>query len=119
MIKLSKVQTEALATKIIRDIQQPTIDFNAKIVASEEYKNFYKTNPDCIAIQKIAKKYGSETYHANYLMEEIKKSVFKDQLKSVPHVKQAMVEEEIILLTIDCEDLPKLIETVSKKFIHD
>ena len=93
MIKLSKVQTEALAAKIIRDIQQPTIDFNAKIIASDEYKNFYKTNPDCVAIQQIAKKYSSETYHANYLMEEIKKNV----LDYEPHLALFVEDTDALL----------------------
>ena len=44
MIKLSKVQIEALASKIISDIKRPVIEYNESIENSDEYKLFFERN---------------------------------------------------------------------------
>ena len=116
MIKLSKVQIEALASKIISDIKRPVIEYNKSIENSDEYKLFFERNEDCIELQRIQKKYKLDSYDINRLQGYIRTKEFEGKFKPVPHVNQGAVETEIILMTIESEDLNKLIEAVSNKF---
>ena len=116
MIKLSKVQIEALASKIISDIKRPVIEYNKSIENSDEYKLFFERNEDCIQLTQICKKYDLDDYEIKRLKNNIRSLIFKDAFKSVPSLSQGAVEQEIILMTIESEDLSKLVEQVSLKF---
>lgn len=116
MIKLSKAQIEALASRIIDGIKQPAKEYNQKIQESDDYKLFFERNADCIELQRIQKKYKLDSYDINRLQGYIRTKEFEGKFKPVPHVNQGAVETEIILMTIESEDLNKLIEAVSNKF---
>lgn len=116
MIKLSKVQIEALAGRIIDGIKQPAKEYNQKIQESDDYKLFFERNADCIELQRIHKKYKLDSYDINRLQGYIRTREFEEKFKPVPHINQSAVETEIILMTIESEDLNKLIEAVSNKF---
>lgn len=116
MIKLSKVQIEALASKIISDIKRPVIEYNKSIENSDEYKLFFERNEDCIQLTQICKKYDLDDYELKRLKNNIRFLTFKNAFKSVPSLSQGAVEQEIILMTIESEDLSKLVEQVSLKF---
>lgn len=125
-MKLTNQQVSALANKIKEEIVQPFKDYNENIYNSKEYKNFISEDKDCKELLKIANKYPSknpsrynsssvESYIKN-AMSEIKDYYFDDKLKKVPCISLDDLEQEIILGTIDCEGLDKLIETVKSKF---
>ena len=129
-MKLTNQQVSALANKIKEEIVQPFKDYNENIYNSKEYKNFISEDKDCKELLKIANKYPSkypsknpsrynsscvESYIKN-AMSEIKDYYFDDKLKKVPSISLGDLEQEIILGTIDCEGLDKLIETVKSKF---
>ena len=116
MIKLSKTQIEALAVKIISDIKRPVIEYNKSIENSDEYKLFFERNEDCIQLTQICEKYNFDDYEIKRLKNNIRYLTFKDAFKDVPSLSQGAVEQEIILMTIESEDLSKLVEQVSLKF---
>lgn len=114
MIKLSNSQIDALCRKIKNDILAPAKEHNKAIRESEEYKNFYDTNADCLTLKALDAK-----YHMSYVSSELSKVReyhFKDKYKEEPYIKDQDIETEVLLATIDASDLQALIETVSKKF---
>ena len=121
-MKLTNQQIEALASRIQSELLKPFLDFNSSIKNSKEYKNFIIENKDCKELQKICEKYpkNSDRYtpleQIKGVQEEIKYLYFKDKFKAVPSISRSSIEQEIILGTIDCEGLDKLIETVKSKF---
>ena len=125
-MKLTNQQVTALASKIKEEIIQPFKDYNENIYNSKEYQNFISEDKDCKELLKIANKYPTKNpsrYSSSSVeneirsaMNEIKDYYFDDKLKKVPYINLSSVEDEIILGTIDCEGLDKLIETVKSKF---
>lgn len=113
-IKLSNLQISALAHKIKEEIAAPIKEHNEKIVNSEEYKNFFETNEDCIAFKAL-----SDKYDFNYPGSDISKIrsfYFKPLLIAEKHIRQEDIEREIILATIDTADIDSLVAKVSEKF---
>ena len=66
MIKLSKVQIEALASKIISDIKRPVIEYNKSIENSDEYKLFFENE---IKDKNNQKKYMDKKKHKNIIQK--------------------------------------------------
>ena len=67
-------------------------------------------------MNQICKKYDLDDYELKKLKNNIRFLTFKNAFKSVPSLSQGAVEQEIILMTIESEDLSKLVEQVSLKF---
>lgn len=114
MIKLSNQQIAALTNKIIEELTAPINEHNQKVYDSQEYKNFYDTDTDCLLYKQLDAKYNLNYPDSD--LRKIRQSAFKHQLKSTDHISRYQIESEIVLATIDASDLQTLIETVSKKF---
>lgn len=114
MIKLSNQQVLALVSKIKNELSAPIKEHNQKIFDSEEYKNFITTNEDCILYKSLSQKYKFDYLESR--LETIRKTHFKDSLRDLPYIPDRDIENEIILATIDSENLQSLIKSVSEKF---
>lgn len=115
MIKLTNQQIAALTSKIYSDLAQPIREHNKSILNSEEYKNFESTNNDCIILDEIKNKYNLADYNFDIIKSQIKNEYFKDKMQS-NNISKPNIEQEVVLATIESEDLQTLIEIVSKKF---
>ena len=123
-MKLSNQQVSALANKICREVLDPINEYNDSLRNSEEYKNFIKEDKDCKKLQEIADKYPNESKRYRSCVSdniysaqiEIKELYFDSKFKKRPNISIDMIEQEIILGTIDCEGLDDLIAKIKDKF---
>ena len=114
MIKLSNQQIAAIVKKIKQDIYAPSKEHNEKIRSSKEYMEFFDTDVDCKLFIDLHKKY--DLNYSTYDLNQIRNNTFKDQFMSIPTITDSEIETEVVLATIDANDLETLIQTVSKKF---
>lgn len=122
-MKLSNKQIEALANKIISELEAPYLKYNKDIENSSEYINFTSENKDCKELFKIASKYSTD-YDSCYSVvgfiksaqSLIKTEYFKDKFLKIPRLNLSDVENEITLATIECDNLDSLIESIKSKF---
>ena len=114
MIKLSNQQIAALVKKIKQDIDAPAKEHNQKIYNSKEYQEFFATNADCKSFIYLHEKY--DLNYSTYELNRIRDAAFQDQLLRMPAITSSDIETEIVLATIDANDLETLIKTVSEKF---
>ena len=115
MIKLTNQQISALTSKIYNDLEQPILEYNKLILNSKEYKNFESTNNDCIILDEIKNKYNFDDYHFDNIKSQIKNKYFEDKIQS-NNIRKSDIEQEIVLATIESENLQTLIKIVSQKF---
>ena len=119
MLKLNSTQINVIASKIESNLKVPIDEYNKQIRESEEFKNFYTKNTDCIAISKICKKYGIESYHIEGLLCVLKDEYFRPKFKykgNLPSYSQ--IRSEVVLETIDCDSLDALIKKLENKWIN-
>jgi hypothetical protein len=119
-MKLSNAQVGALASKIKKELkekyQDPIYAANAAIRESDEYKNFFELNEDCIMLQTISDKWKVRSYRTNDTMNEIRSAYFETILKDAPSFSTEDIENEIHLATIDVQNIDELIKKVANKF---
>jgi len=115
-MKLNKTQISALAEKIVKDIKTPYREHNVAIRESVEYKNFFDTNDDCIMLDTLKQKHKLDEYKISMFKENIREVHFRPQLKEVPSVTTSMIENDIIIETIEDISVDILIETLVKKY---
>lgn len=119
-MKLSNAQVGALASKIKKELkekyQDPIYAANAAIRESDEYKNFFELNEDCIMLQAISDRWNIRSYRTNDTMNEIRSAYFETILKNIPSFNTEAIENEIHLATIDVQNIDELIEKVAEKF---
>lgn len=119
MLKLNSTQIYAIASKIESNLNVPIYEYNNQIRESEEYKNFYTKNTDCVTISKICKKYGIESYHIDGLLFVLRSKYFKPKFKSKDSLPTySQIRSEVILETIDCDSLDALIKKLESKWIN-
>lgn len=120
-MKLSNKQVEVLANKIISELKAPYLKRIKDIENSSEYINFISENEDCKELSKIASKYSTGSYYSvdgfiKSAQNLIKTEYFKDKFLEVPRLNPLDIENEIILATIECDNLDSLIESIKFKF---
>ena len=118
-MKLSKQQIEAIASKIKKNITDPINQHNNAIRSSTEYINFENTDKDCIAINNICEKYG-ENYYSKQIVSKIKDKHFNDIFIKLPVFGRDNIDliNDIVLGTIEYDNLDELINNLSKKYAN-
>ena len=103
MATLTNRQINALVDKIIYSIENPIIQHNKKIEDSESYKNFIHKNRDCKKIIEIGKKWGLEedSWLIQDFCEHIRDVAFKQHFIPIPPLHRKMIENDIIIETMD------------------
>lgn len=116
-MKLTKMQVSALADKIINEIKQPIIDSNKAIKESKAYKEFDKRK-DCQTIIKLLSRKGvnSEAHYVRNLINDMRDNHFADKVKTIPYISRSSIENEIIVSTIEHDDLDSLIQSIKDKY---
>lgn len=117
MIKLNKQQIDALSNKIINELKQELLKENKKI-REVGYKNFLKT--------PLGKAYKlvSESKINNYVQKlEAEGTSYPTQLDHYLGLKIKSfninthdIKNDIILATIECDDLDSLINQIKQKY---
>ena len=113
-IKLNKIQMEALARRISSEIISEAVKHNDAITNSEEYKKFAETNEDCLLVKELRDTYHFDVYYCNAIIGSIKSTYFKDKFASIPKASADSILDDIIIETIECDD----IEVITKKIIE-
>ena len=118
-LKLTKDQRHALANKIAKEIKQPAIDFNKELKDSYEYKTFLDNNEDYIIASSLNIKYKNifTDYNLSRLGKRILEEEFNDRLMKVSNVSTDSIENDIILETIECDNLESLITKIKDKYL--
>lgn len=114
MIKLSNVQIDALVEQITLDLTKEDREFNDSIINSEEYENFTDNDKDCIVLKEMAKKYNFSS-DMDYYCSKIRYKAFENKFRKI-HPSESDIKREILLRTIDADDLASLMASVSAKF---
>ena len=118
-MKLSKQQVEAIAAKIKKNVVDPINQHNNAIRNSVEYIDFENLNKDCIKLRVLLDKY-SVNYQVNQIISKIKSDYFKDRFLSTPNFGYDNVDiiNDIILGTIEYDNLDELINSLSEKYAN-
>jgi len=118
-MKLNKQQVEAIAAKIKKNVVEPISQHNNAIKNSVEYTDFENLNTECIKLKALLANYGVD-YHVNQIISKIKNDYFKDKLISPPSFGYDNVDiiNDIILGTIEYDNLDELINNLSEKYTN-
>ena len=118
-MKLSKQQVEAIAAKIKTNITRPINIHNAEIRNLAEYTNFENINKDCVKLKALLADY-SVDYQINQIISKIKNDYFKDRFLPTPNFGYDNVDiiNDIILGTIEYDNLDELINSLSEKYAN-
>ena len=118
-MKLSKQQIEAIASKIKKNVVEPINQHNNEIRNSVEYTDFENINKDCLKLKSLLANY-DVNYQINQIISKIKSDYFKDKLISPPSFGYDNVDiiNDIILGTIEYDNLDELINNLSKKYAN-
>ena len=118
-MKLSKQQVEAIAAKIKKNVVDPINQQNNIIKNSKEYTDFEITNKDCIEINRICEKY-DDTYYSRQIISKIKNKYFENVLMPLPSFgyDNSDIINDIILGTIEYDNLDELINSLSEKYTN-
>ena len=113
-MKLSHQQIDALSAKISKELREEQLDFNDTI-RKEAYRKFYKTDLGK-ALQKLqdselknliyVSSGGSHQYLDKYLGLELKPITYST----------GEIRNELIIGTIECENLDELINKIKNKY---
>ena len=118
-MKLSKQQIEAIASKIKKNVVEPINQHNDDIRNSVEYTDFESINKDCVKIRSLLDNYNVD-YQINQIISKIKSDYFKDKLISPPSFgyNNCDIINDIILGTIEYDNLEELINNLSEKYAN-
>ena len=118
-MKLSKQQVEAIASKIKKNVVEPINRHNDNIKNSFEYVEFEKLNKDCLKLKELLSIYNAD-YQLNQIICKIKSDYFKDKLILLPNFgyDNCDIINDIIIGTIEYENLEELINGLSKKYAN-
>ena len=116
-MKLSKQQITALADSIHKDISS-RISENNKQINSKNDKIITKllSQAKYKELSKFATKFNRLGEVKNYVLEETNTKL-TDKPISVNYNLKYDIQNEIILRTIECDNLKELIDSVTNKFI--
>lgn len=133
-MKLTKQQVDALTFKIYNEIRSEVIKYNDTLQTEEKFIKWRKSNKDIeeiltdaiIACSNIVNNPQYEpisTYHfetiAKYDLKDIEynmKRIFEKTLILKDYPTETMLKNDIILSTIECDNLDDIIETIKKKY---
>lgn len=118
-MKLSKQQVEAIASKIKKNVVEPINQHNNEIRNSVEYTEFENLNKDCIKLRALLGSYDVD-YHVNQIISKIKNDYFKEKFISTPSFGRDNCDiiNDIILGTIEYDNLEELINNLSEKYAN-
>jgi len=118
-MKLSKQQVEAIASKIKKNVVKPINQHNNDIRNLVEYTDFENLNKDCVKLKALLANYGVD-YQINQIISKIKNDYFKDKLISPPNFgyDNCDIINDIIIGTIEYENLEELINSLSEKYAN-
>lgn len=121
-MKLNKIQIDALASKITKELNEENNskirEHNENIENSDEYINFETKNEDCIYIMNLKKKYkGIDSYYFERICYNIKGIYFKNKFKKeVKEVWKGDVYDSIVLNTIECDNIDDITAKIKAEF---
>ena len=134
-MKLTKQQVDALAFKIYNEIRSEVIKYNDTLQTEEKFIKWRKSNKDIedtlkdaiIACSNVVNNPQYEpiiNYHfktiAKYDLKDIEynmKRIFGKSIALKDYPTETMLKNDIILSTIECDNLDDIIETIKKKYI--
>ena len=134
-MKLTKQQVDALAFKIYNEIRSEVIKYNDTLQTEEKFIKWRKSNKDieetleeaifvCSNMVNNPQYAPIITYHfeaiAKYDLKDIEynmKRIFEKTLILKDYPTETMLKNDIILSTIECDNLDDIIETIKKKYI--
>ena len=118
-MKLSKQQVEAIAAKIKKNVVEPINQHNNEVRNSVEYTDFENINKDCLKLKALLANY-EVSYQINQIISKIKNDYFKDRFISTPNFGYDNVDiiNDIILGTIEYDNLDELINSLSEKYAN-
>ena len=116
-MRLTKMQVSALADKIIGDIQDPISVHNSEVMKTKAYQQFWERS-NVQKLLKIAIEGGldSEDCNLKRVIETMKKNYFKDKFIDIPRLNRHSIENDIIVSTIEYNDLDDLIISIKSKY---
>ena len=134
-MKLTNQQVNALASKIYNEIRSEVKKYNDTLQTEEKFIKWRKRNKYIEDILKDAiiacsnmvnnpqykpiLNYHFETI-AEYGLKDIEykmKRIFKETIALKDYPTETMLKNDIILSTIECDNLDDIIETIKKKYI--
>jgi len=118
MKQLSKIQVNALAKKITLELNSIVNEKNSLVVKSDEYVNFFKNDPDCIILSEIGNKYNMNDYYISNYQQAIRNKKFRKSI-ILELFTVSQVENEIILETIDCDNINEVISKIKERLIKE
>lgn len=134
-MKLTNQQVNALTSKIYNEIRSEVKKYNDTLQTDEKFIEWRRSNEDIEQILKdaiiacsnvvnnpqfeIIANYHFETI-AGYGLKDIEykmKRIFEKTIALKDYPTQIMLKNDIILSTIECDDLDSIIENIKSKYI--
>lgn len=117
MVELNRAQISSLANRIANELNLETKKTNEVVLGSQEYMDFDSTNPDSVLLREIALRNGLALNHSGLqsMIGSIKTNAFSNRIVKVRYYSQSDIENEIILGTIDGENLSEICESVKDR----
>ena len=120
-MKLSNQQISALAKNIADEIKAPIGEFNKQVLNSVEYLEFDKIDKTCIELKLLF--LGNSSKQVNSLINSMCNQLRNDHFESIllrsPDFgyDNHKIQNDIILKTIEVENLQELIESIKLKYL--
>lgn len=134
-MKLTNQQVNALASKLYNEIRNEVIEYNDTLQTEEKFIKWRRDNikledklldaiSACSTIKYNPQLKCISDYHfesiANYDLENVRnkmKRVFSNTLVLKDYPTETMLKNDIILSTIECDNLDDIINNIKKKYI--
>lgn len=134
-MKLTTQQINALTSKIYGEIRIEVINFNESLKTREAFKKWEAKNPkyrklldaaveacnNAVSSRNIRNNCGYNLRNVgDYKVKDINdiiRSIFENSLKLKYYPSSDTLKNDIILRTIECDNLESIIETIKKKYI--
>ena len=126
-MKLSNQQVSALADRIYEQVKKEVDAYNKNLANDDKFKTWKKNNKELVSIItnaieycKLWKEKGDPCYYVKNIgelnIEENLKREFKDTLETKSYPNTASIKSDIILETIECENLDSIITKLVDKY---
>lgn len=126
-MKLSNQQVSALADRIYEQVKKEVDVYNKNLASDDKFKVWKKNNKELVSIItnaieycKLWEKKGDPSYYVNNIarlnVEENLESEFKGALETKSYPNTNSIKSDIILETIECENLESIITKLVDKY---
>ena len=112
-MKITNKQIGALSSKLVRDIRTRITEKNNIVILSDEYRNFSQIDEESLLIKEIC---SHHKISCENILSSIRSDYFKLQIEPYAHELNRKIEDDLIIRSIECENLDELMSEMIDKY---